>query len=93
MIINRCTGSLKSLPIYFLTQCSNLCHWDEAMSLLKDFFDKFNCMFLLYHELTFMHLVERQYSQDPYEGSGWWASINIVLAIAYRSQVISNLVP
>ncbi|KAF7166794.1 hypothetical protein CNMCM6106_002492 [Aspergillus hiratsukae] len=66
---------------------------DEAMSLFKDFFDNFNCMFPLYHEPTFMHLVERQYSRDPYEGSGWWASINVVLAIAHRLRVMSNLVP
>ena len=66
---------------------------DEAMSLFRDFFVNFNCMFPLFHEPTFMHLVERQYSRDPYEGSGWWASINVVLAIAHRLRVMSNLVP
>ena len=66
---------------------------DEAMSLFRDFFENFNCMFPLFHEPTFMHLVERQYSRDPYEGSGWWASINVVLAIAHRLRVMSNLVP
>ncbi|KAI5306351.1 hypothetical protein KEM56_001248 [Ascosphaera pollenicola] len=66
---------------------------EEAMSLLRDYFENFNCLFPLYHEPTFMHLVERQYSRDPYEGSGWWASINIVLAIAHRLRVITNLVP
>ncbi|RYP64356.1 hypothetical protein DL771_008801 [Monosporascus sp. 5C6A] len=65
----------------------------EAMSLLKDYFDNFNCMFPLFHQPTFMHLVERQYSADPYQGSGWWASLNCVLAIAYRLRVMSNLVP
>ncbi|KAJ5684304.1 transcriptional regulator family: Fungal Specific TF [Penicillium maclennaniae] len=65
----------------------------EALSLFKDFFDNFNCMFPLFHEATFMHLVERQYSRDPYEGSGWWASINVVLAISHRLRVMSNLVP
>lgn len=66
---------------------------DEALSLLKDFFENFNCMFPLFHEPTFMHLVERQYSKDPYEGSGWWASMNVALAIAHRLRVMSNLVP
>lgn len=66
---------------------------EEALSLFRDFFANFNCMFPLYHEPTFMHLVERQYSRDPYEGSGWWASINVVLAIAHRLRVMSNLVP
>ncbi|KAF7554737.1 hypothetical protein G7046_g6738 [Stylonectria norvegica] len=65
----------------------------EAMSLLKDFFENFNCMFPLFHQPTFMHLVERQYSSDPYEGSGWWASLNVVFAIAHRLRVMSNLVP
>ncbi|OQD77909.1 hypothetical protein PENDEC_c002G01957 [Penicillium decumbens] len=66
---------------------------EEALSLFKDFFQNFNCMFPLFHEATFMHLVERQYSRDPYEGSGWWASINVVLAISHRLRVMSNLVP
>ncbi|KAF4594985.1 fungal specific transcription factor [Ophiocordyceps camponoti-floridani] len=65
----------------------------EAMSLLKDYFENFNCMFPLFHQPTFMHLVERQYSPDPYQGSGWWASLNCVLAIAHRLRVMSNLVP
>ncbi|EED20142.1 fungal specific transcription factor, putative [Talaromyces stipitatus ATCC 10500] len=66
---------------------------EEAMSLFRDFFDNFNAILPLFHEPTFMHLVERQYSRDPYEGSGWWASINIVLAIAHRLRVMSHLVP
>ncbi|KAI1635935.1 fungal-specific transcription factor domain-containing protein [Biscogniauxia mediterranea] len=65
----------------------------EALSLLKDFFENFNCMFPLFHQPTFMHLLERQYSPDPYEGSGWWASLNCVFAIAHRLRVMSNLVP
>ncbi|KAL6713418.1 hypothetical protein ACLMJK_008883 [Lecanora helva] len=66
---------------------------DEALSLLKDFFENFNCMFPLFHEPTFMHLVNRNYSRNPYEGSGWWASLNVSLAIAHRLRVMSNLVP
>jgi hypothetical protein len=65
----------------------------ETLSLLKDFFENFNCMFPLFHEPTFMHLVNRQYTIDPYQGSGWWASLNIALAIAHRLRVMSNLVP
>ncbi|GAB0138423.1 hypothetical protein EsDP_00006658 [Epichloe bromicola] len=64
----------------------------EALSLLQDYFENFNCMFPLFHQPTFMHLVERQYSADPYEGSGWWASLNCALAIAHRLRVMSNLV-
>jgi hypothetical protein len=65
----------------------------ETLSLLEDFFGNFNCMFPLFHEPTFMHLVRRHYSRDPYEGSGWWASLNVALAIAHRLRVMSNLVP
>ncbi|KAL8936251.1 MAG: hypothetical protein Q9216_005031 [Gyalolechia sp. 2 TL-2023] len=65
----------------------------EALSLCKDFFDNFNLMFPLFHEPTFMHLVHRQYTRQPYEGSGWWASFNVTLAIAHRIRVMSNLVP
>lgn len=64
----------------------------ECLSLLKDFFANFNCMFPLFHEPTFMHLVEKHYSLDPYEGSGWWASLNVALAIAHRLRVMSNVV-
>jgi hypothetical protein len=65
----------------------------EALSLLKDYFENFNCMFPLFHEPTFYHLVDKHYSRDPYEGSGWWASLNVALAIAHRLRVMSNLVP
>ena len=50
---------------------------EEAMSLFQDYFENFNCMFPLFHEPTFMHLVEKQYSDDAYESSSWWACINI----------------
>ena len=65
----------------------------EALSLLKDFFENFNCMFPLFHEPTFMHLVKRHYSRNPYNGSGWWASLNVALAIAHRLRIMSNIGP
>ncbi|KAK5083151.1 hypothetical protein LTR05_007034 [Lithohypha guttulata] len=66
---------------------------DEAMSLFKDYFENFNCMFPLFHEPTFMHLAEKQYTNDPYQSSSWWACMNIALAIAYRLRVMSQVVP
>lgn len=67
---------------------------EEAISLFKDFFENLNCMFPLFHEPTFMHLVERQYSDDPYDdNSSWWACMNIALALALRIRVMSNVVP
>ncbi|KAK4552529.1 hypothetical protein LTR86_010373 [Recurvomyces mirabilis] len=64
----------------------------EAEALLKDYFEHFNQMFPLFHEPTFMHLVDKHYSLEPYEGSGWWASLNVALAIAHRLRVMSNVV-
>lgn len=64
----------------------------ECFALLKDYFEHFNQMFPLFHEPTFMHLVDRHYSLEPYEGSGWWASLNVALAIAHRLRVMSNVV-
>ncbi|KAI6890118.1 hypothetical protein KC325_g108 [Hortaea werneckii] len=64
----------------------------ECEALLKDYFEHFNQMFPLFHEPTFMHLVDRHYSENPYEGSGWWASLNVALAIAHRLRVMSNVV-
>ena len=66
---------------------------DEAYSLLRDYFENFNCMFPLFHEPTFMHLVDRYYTNQPYDASGWWASFNVALAIAHRLRVMSQLVP
>ncbi|CAD0090333.1 unnamed protein product [Aureobasidium vineae] len=62
----------------------------EALALLKDFFENFNCVFPLFHEPTFMHLVDKHYSLDPYEGSGWWASLNVALAISHRLRIIGE---
>lgn len=62
----------------------------EALALLNDFFQNFNCMFPLFHEPTFMHLVDKHYSLEPYEGSGWWASLNVALAIAHRLRVMAD---
>ncbi|KAH8821742.1 fungal-specific transcription factor domain-containing protein [Xylogone sp. PMI_703] len=81
-------GDIFARPVY-----RPLPSKEECLSLLKDYFDNFNWMFPLFHQPTFLHLVERQYSRDPYEGSGWWASLNVALAISHRLRVMSNLVP
>ncbi|ORY71238.1 fungal-specific transcription factor domain-containing protein [Pseudomassariella vexata] len=81
-------ADLFSRPIYIQLPSKT-----EALSLLTDYFENFNCMFPLFHQPTFMHLVERQYSNEPYQGSGWWASLNVALATAHRLRVMSKLVP
>jgi hypothetical protein len=37
-----------------------------------------------------MHLVERQYSGHSHDGSGWWASLNVALALAYILRKMNN---
>jgi hypothetical protein len=41
-------------------------------------------MFPLYHEETFMQLVEWQYTQQTCDDAARWASINIILALAHE---------
>ncbi|KAI1006761.1 ABC-transporter-regulating transcription factor [Podosphaera aphanis] len=66
---------------------------EECLSLLKDYFESFNSTFPLFHKPTFIHLVNRQYSQNPYNGSGWWACLNIALAIAHRHRTFDSVDP
>ena len=66
---------------------------EECLSLIAEFFENFNVIFPLFHEPTFMHLIDRQYSMDPYDGSGWWASLNVALAIACRIRANKVSIP
>lgn len=66
---------------------------EVCLSLLSDFFEYFNHMVPLFHEPTFMHLVDKQYSDDPYEASGWWASLNVSLALACRIRCMRSSDP
>ncbi len=59
---------------------------EECMALIDHYFETFNNLFPLFHQPTFRHLVEKQYSDEPYDGSGWWASLNTALAIALKTQ-------
>ena len=60
-------------------------HRDEAFSLVDEYFRDFNQAFPLYHRATFMKLFDQHDSHGiRRESSGWWASLNIVLAIAHR---------
>lgn len=35
-------------------------------------------------EKTFWHLLDKQFTGQPHAGSGWWAALNVVLAIGAR---------
>ncbi|KAL2863838.1 transcription factor domain-containing protein [Aspergillus lucknowensis] len=56
----------------------------EVFSLLGDYFRTVNLIFPLYHEATFMQLVEWQYTQQTCDDAARWAGINIILALAYE---------
>jgi len=58
--------------------------------MLGHYFEYFNSSLPLFHEPTFMHLVDMQYSDSPYAGSGWWACLNVALAIAHRMRVLKT---
>lgn len=79
-------GDIFARPVYKALPAK-----EECLQLMRDYFDNFNCIFPLFHQPTFMHLVEKQYSPAPYEGVAWWASLNVALAIAHRLRVMSNM--
>ncbi|PWY91212.1 hypothetical protein BO70DRAFT_384724 [Aspergillus heteromorphus CBS 117.55] len=56
----------------------------EVFTLLRDYFRTVNRLFPLYHEATFMKLVEWQYTQQTCDDAARWASINIILSLAYE---------
>ncbi|KAL4804782.1 fungal-specific transcription factor domain-containing protein [Aspergillus unguis] len=62
----------------------------EVFSLLEDYFKTVNFLFPLYHEKTFMQLVEWQYTQQTCDDAARWASINIILALAYEYRVSNS---
>ena len=59
---------------------------------MKEFFS-FQHVYPLYHESTFMSLFETHFIQEYEEvrGPGWWASLNMLLAIAHRIRVLRDL--
>lgn len=60
------------------------------MELLGEFFEHFNTMLPIFHEPTFIHLVDLQYSDSPYGGSGWWACLNVALSLACRMRAMNS---
>jgi hypothetical protein len=57
---------------------------DEAISLLELYFARFNSIFPLHHQQSFMQLVQTRYSVQ-YDGDvGWWSNLNMALAHGCR---------
>ncbi|OCK74350.1 hypothetical protein K432DRAFT_469977 [Lepidopterella palustris CBS 459.81] len=66
---------------------------EETLSIVKAFFRDFNSVYPLFYQPAFMAFLERQYSKDPYDGVGWWASLNVVLAITLGLQAVNDASP
>ncbi|TGJ71367.1 hypothetical protein EYR41_003333 [Orbilia oligospora] len=69
----------------FSTKCQNpLPSKAEAESYAQEYFSTVNLLFPLYHQASFESLLEEQYSDNPPKGTGWYASLNMVLAVGSR---------
>jgi len=79
-------NELFQRPIYEQLPTRTECH-----AVVEFFFDNFNCIMPLFHKPTFVYLVDRQYSSHPLGASGWWACLNVVLAMSHRMQVSGGL--
>jgi hypothetical protein len=66
---------------------------EETRALLREFFGELKSVTPLFHETTFMSLFETRFTQeyDPLHGPGWWACLNMVLAMTHRVRVLHNL--
>jgi hypothetical protein len=58
----------------------------ETTALVNRYFRDFNSLCPLFSRPIFMELLDRQYSTTPYDGAGWWASLNVVIAISISLQ-------
>lgn len=63
---------------------------DEAISLLELYFARFNSVFPLHHQQSFMRLVQTRYSIE-YDGDvGWWSNLNMALAHGCRIRTLHS---
>lgn len=51
---------------------------------MKDFFQTVNQLIPIYLESSFMEMVEWQYTQQTCDDAARWASINMVICLAYE---------
>ena len=63
---------------------------EEALNLLQLYFDRFNSVFPLFDQVSFMSLMEQRYTRDPGTDLIWWAALNVVLSLAFRLRAIST---
>jgi hypothetical protein len=65
----------------------------EVFSLIEDYFQTANRLFPIYHEASFMKMVEWQYTQQTCDDAARWASINIVICLAYEYRISNSVKP
>lgn len=61
-----------------------------ALELVTDALGSFNAFFPLFNELHFMNQFHTQYLGSSPGNPGWWACINVVLALAHRFRSMRN---
>ncbi|KAF7561918.1 hypothetical protein G7046_g2229 [Stylonectria norvegica] len=62
-----------------------------ALDLVGDAFRSFNRFFPLFNEQDFLRQFEHQYANSSPENAGWWACVNVVLALAHRFRAMRTL--
>lgn len=73
---------LFSCPVY-----KSLPPRPEVFALLKSYFGNINRIYPIFHEETYMQMVEWQYTQQTCDDVTRWASINVLLALGMRYPV------
>jgi hypothetical protein len=63
---------------------------EDTISIVDKFFRDFNRVCPLFSQPLFMALVDRQYSAKPCDSVGWWASLNVVIAISLGLRALDN---
>ena len=58
--------------------------------LLQEFFEDFQPLYPIFHKESFMNQVHRHYDSNSCHDISFWASLNAILAIAYRMRVVSH---
>ncbi|KAF3343151.1 Glucosylceramidase [Verticillium dahliae VDG2] len=71
-------------PLFGRTVHEPLTTWEQALSLVNDYFHHENRHWPLFDHPTFTAYLGRQYTDDPPPESSWWAALNIILATAQR---------
>ena len=64
----------------------------EAVSLVQEYFDRFNHVFPLFHQHSFMRMIEKRYTSSQEEYPEFWAALNVALALTYRLRAIGSTI-